>query len=180
MPHQLARVLKNLRQDRGWTLDRLAAASSLSRATLSRLENGQVSPTVEALSALGHAFGLSASRLLAMAEDDFGPLVPYADQKEAEDPRTGFAVRIVSPMNGGLSADVVECHLPSGRSATDAAVTAPGREHHLVLLDGALTVLLEGGQHDLTAGDCLRFHPSAPAEFETGPNRGARFLVLRV
>ncbi len=180
MTDRLAEVLKSLRQGRGWTLDRLASASGISRATLSRLENGQVSPTIAALGALAEAFGLSAARLLAMAEDEPGALVAYADQQETVDPRSRFSVRAVSPMSGRLNADVVECHLPSGQGVVDATVTVPGREHHLILLDGALTVHLDGARHDLTAGDCLRFHPTRSAELETTPNRGARFLLARV
>ncbi|MEG1117678.1 MAG: helix-turn-helix transcriptional regulator, partial [Janthinobacterium sp.] len=39
---RLAARLKQLRVERGWSLDQLAGASQVSRATLSRLENGEV------------------------------------------------------------------------------------------------------------------------------------------
>ena len=41
---RIASRLKGLRQERGWSLDELAGRAGVSRATLSRLENAEVSP----------------------------------------------------------------------------------------------------------------------------------------
>lgn len=49
---RLARRLAELRTSRGWSLDALAARSGVSRATLSRLENAEVSPTAALLGKL--------------------------------------------------------------------------------------------------------------------------------
>ena len=71
---RLARRLRDLRAERGWSLDDLAARSNVSRATLSRLENGEVSPTTAVLSRLCSAHGMTLSRLVHMAEAGFDPL----------------------------------------------------------------------------------------------------------
>ena len=60
----LAEHLRTLRVDRGLTLQELAAKSGLSRATLSRIENGEVSPTAETLGRLASAFAVPISQLL--------------------------------------------------------------------------------------------------------------------
>jgi len=75
---RLAARLKQLRVEQGWSLDQLASASQVSRATLSRLENGEVSPTTSVLGKLCAAYGLAMSRLLRMVEDDFPPLLRRA------------------------------------------------------------------------------------------------------
>ena len=49
---RLAQRLRELRHERGWSLDELAARSGVSRATLSRLENNEVSPTAAVLGRL--------------------------------------------------------------------------------------------------------------------------------
>ncbi len=49
---RIAQRLKGLRAERGWSLDELAGRSSVSRATLSRLENAEVSPTANVLGKL--------------------------------------------------------------------------------------------------------------------------------
>ncbi|NVK45789.1 MAG: helix-turn-helix transcriptional regulator [Rhodobacteraceae bacterium] len=55
----LSDTLKRLRQDKALTLAKLAAQSGLSVSTLSRIENGQLSPTFETLEKLCSGLGLS-------------------------------------------------------------------------------------------------------------------------
>ena len=92
---RLAHRLKELRGARGWTLDELAARTAVSRATLSRLENAEVSPTASVLGRLSAAYGLTMSRLLTPIEAAFAPLVRSHAQEVWEDPETGFRRRII-------------------------------------------------------------------------------------
>lgn len=177
---RLAGRLKDLRQSRGWPLDRLAAISGLSRATLSRMEKGEVSPTAESLGRLCAAYGLPLSRLMMMVEETFTPKVPYEAQTEWRDPDTGYTRRSVSPPAGGLSGEVLECHLPPGARIAYDAPPKPGQEHHLIVLDGALTLTVDGVSHQLSGGDCLRYHLSGPNEFATSPDRGARYMLVLI
>jgi len=57
----LADHLRMLRVDRDLTLQELAAKSGVSRATLSRIENAEVSPTAESLGRLASAFTPNAT-----------------------------------------------------------------------------------------------------------------------
>lgn len=177
---RLAGRLAALRQERGWSLDRLARESGISRATLSRLENAEVSPTAEVLGRLCAAYALPMSRLMMMVEQGFAAHVPPEAQPEWEDPATGFRRRSVSPPAEGLAAELLECHLPPGTCIAYPAPPRAGLEHHLVMLDGALRLSLDDRTHDLTAGDCLRYHLAGGSRFETGPRRGARYLLVLV
>jgi transcriptional regulator with XRE-family HTH domain len=176
--HRLSRHLKTLRHKRGWSLEDLAARSGISRASLSRIENGAVSPTAETLAGLCAAYGLTLSRLMMALEDAFPALIAVADQPEQNDPETGLTSRAVSPFASGLKAEVLECHLPPDTATEDPA--GGGRERHLVMLDGALTVTAEDTTHHLTAGDCLRLINAATCRMQTGPARGARYLLVLV
>lgn len=175
---KLANRLAALRQERGWSLNRLAAESGVSRATLSRLENGEVSPTAEVLGRLCTAYGLPMSRLMMMVEDRFDAHIPLSRQAEWQDPESGFTRRAVSPPATGLGAEVLECHLPPDTVIAYDAPPKPWMEHHLILLDGALTLTVDGAAHALFPGDALRYHLSGSSRFETGPERGARYLLV--
>ncbi|MFV0512222.1 MAG: helix-turn-helix domain-containing protein [Jhaorihella sp.] len=177
---RLAGRLRAFRHNHGWSLDDLAAKSGVSRATLSRLENAGVSPTAEVLERLCAAFGLPVSRLLAMSEDSFAAHVPLAEQGEWHDPETGLTRRSVSPPAAGLGAQLHEFHLPPDTRLTFREPSLSGHEHHLVLLDGALRATLDNSTSDLTAGDCLRYVGPGPSLLETGPHRGARYLLVAV
>src|SRR5579883_3621139 len=86
----IAQRLKRLRAERGWSLDELARRSGVSRATLSRLENAEVSPTTSMLGKLCASYGLTMSRLMCMVEDDFVPLVRRGMQAVWTDATVGF------------------------------------------------------------------------------------------
>jgi len=96
---RIAHRLKELRTERGWSLDALAKRANVSRATLSRLEKAEVSGTANVLGKLCAAHGLTMSRLMRMAEDDFAPLVRRAvgDGKTRTKPRTSILTSASTP-----------------------------------------------------------------------------------
>ncbi|MCF3932657.1 helix-turn-helix domain-containing protein [Acuticoccus sp. M5D2P5] len=177
---RIAARLKALRQERGWSLDNLAALSGVSRATLSRLENGDVSPTASALAKLCLAYGLTMSRLMTMMEDDFVPLLHRDAQPVWHDPEIGFERRSVSPPSRALSAEMVEVRLHPGTLIDYDGAPRPGLEHHLYLIEGRLSVTLDTVSHHLVAGDCLRYQLFGKSRFETAPETAAHYILVMV
>ncbi|RWL19120.1 MAG: XRE family transcriptional regulator [Mesorhizobium sp.] len=175
--HQaLADHLRLLRMDRGLTLQDLASSSGVSRATLSRIENGEVSPTAETLGRLASAFALPLSQLLAPLEPDFPPLVRYADQSIWSDREKGFSRRALSPPSGRLKLEMIECEIEPHQRIAYNRPALPGHEHHVVLLAGALALTADGVRHDLGPGDCLRYRLRGASSFETG-DQSARYII---
>ena len=71
-PHPLGSRLRGWRRDRDWTLEQAAQATGLARSTLSKIENGQMSPTYDALLKLAHGFGVDISQLFGSSTSDTG------------------------------------------------------------------------------------------------------------
>src|SRR5215470_10434251 len=111
---RIAQRLKSLRGERGWSLDELSNRSGVSRATLSRLENAEVSPTASVLGKLCAAHGLTLSRLMHMVEGEFAPVVRRDQQPLWTDPARGFRRRSVSPPAQTLAGEAIECELSPG------------------------------------------------------------------
>lgn len=176
----IARRLKALRAERGWSLDELARRSEVSRATLSRLENAEVSPTASVLGKLCAAYGLTMSRLMHLVEDNVVPLIRRDDQAVWTDPTVEFRRRSVSPPARALAGEALECELgPGARIAYDRP-PRPGLEHHLLLIEGQLAVSVEGHTYELRPGDCLRYQLHGPSEFATTDRCGARYILFMV
>jgi transcriptional regulator with XRE-family HTH domain len=165
---------------REWTLDDLADRAGVSRATLSRIEKGEVSPTTEVLSRIAAAHGLAMSRLLMMVEEGVVAHVPLDAQPLWLDGETGFSRRMVSPPHPALSAEILECRLAPGAQVHYDLGPALGKEHHLVLLDGGLTMDIGGTTHRLAVGDCLRYRLEGPNTFRADPEQGVRYLLVLV
>lgn len=177
---RIAARLRSLRAGRGWSLETLATRSGVSRATLSRLENAETSATAAALGKLAAAYGLSVSRLIHMAEETVAPLLSRAAQPVWHDRDGGFTRRQVSPPAAALAGEVVEGTLAPARAIAYETPPREGLEHHLVLLEGALVVTVDGRRHALSPGDCLRYRLHGPSRFETPADAGARYLLFLV
>lgn len=62
-PLNLGARVRALRKARGWTLEQAAGQAGLARSTLSKIENGQMSPTYAALKKLAEGLGISVPQL---------------------------------------------------------------------------------------------------------------------
>ncbi|MEF3047696.1 helix-turn-helix domain-containing protein [Pseudotabrizicola sp. L79] len=62
-PVNLAERVRALRKERGWTLEQAAQQAGLARSTLSKIENGQMSPTYEALKKLAEGLAITVPQL---------------------------------------------------------------------------------------------------------------------
>ena len=155
--HVLANHLRGLREERDLTLAEVAARSGVSRASLSRIENADVSPTAETLGRLAAVYAVSISHLLSPLDKGFQPLAKRADQATWRDPENDFLRRSISPSNGQLSVELIEGTLGEGQRIKYPAPAIPGQEHHVYVLSGSMQITVEGIAHDLTVGDCLRY-----------------------
>lgn len=180
LDHRLGARIKALRGERGWSLDALAGWSGVSRATLSRLENAEVSPTMVVLGKLCAAFGLTLSRLMHMVEGEFEPLIREPEQTVWVDAQTGFSRRAISPPASTLAGEAIEGRLKPGTCIEYDRPPRRGLEHHLVMLDGALRLTVDGRTFDLSAGDCLRYQLLGPSRFEAPDSQAARYHLFTV
>ena len=174
---RIAARLGHLRTDRGWSLEALAERSGISRATLSRLERGELSPTASMLGRLCATFGWTLSRLMAEAETRAASLVPSAQQAVWTDPETGYRRRVVSPPGPGLRGELVEIRIPAGATVAYEAAPVANLEHHLWLLEGALALDVGGSTYRLAAGDTIRYVLNGPSRFTATGRRDARYVI---
>jgi transcriptional regulator with XRE-family HTH domain len=177
--HRIARRLAALRAQRGWTLETLAQRTGISRASLSRLERRELSPTAAMLSTLCGQYGWTLSRLMAEAEKEPPSVVRATEQVRWQDPETGYVRRVLSPPHPNLKGELVEISLPANSSVSYEAAYLPGLEHHLWMLEGALSLEIDGMTFRLEKGDCVRYVLAGPSKFVCG-KRPARYAIALV
>ena len=69
-PLDLGARVRELRKARDWTLEQAAGQAGLARSTLSKIENGQMSPTYEALKKLAVGLEISVPQLFTPPEKE--------------------------------------------------------------------------------------------------------------
>jgi quercetin dioxygenase-like cupin family protein len=124
-------------------------------------------------------YGHTLSRLMAEAESRPANLVRASEQAEWKDPASGYRRRMVSPPSTGRRGELVDVRLPARAHVEFATPPVPALEHHLWMLEGTLTLEVDGTPYRLRAGDCLRYAPTGATRFQAGPRR-VRYLVALV
>lgn len=125
-------------------------------------------------------YGWTASQLMAEAEGGSTTVVRSGDQVTWKDPETGYVRRILSPPHPNLKGELVEICLPAGSSVSYDESPLPGLEHHLWMLEGALSLEIEGTPFQLEKGDCVRYVLSGSSRFVCASKRAARYLLALV
>lgn len=178
---EIAERLKHRRLAVGWSLDDLAERSGVSRASLSRLENAEVSPTAETLGKLCTAFGTPVSHLLHAAEMAREvPLARAGTHPTWTDPNTGQHRVSLSPPSPAFSGEVLDIHLPAGQRITYPDAPVQGLEHHLILREGRLRLTLESVTHEISRGDRVRFKLYGASSYEAGEETAAFYTLFIV
>ena len=109
---RVTRRLARLRAESGRSLEDLCKLTGISRATLSRIERCELSPTASMIGTLCSVYGWTLSRLMADAETSHPSLVQPDAQLEWTDPASGYRRRAISPPAPGLRGELVEVRLP--------------------------------------------------------------------
>src|SRR2546429_3147123 len=87
---RLAHRLRLERDSRGWSLAELAERSGVSKATISKIERSEVSPTAVVLVRLATAFDLTLAGLMLRAEGQGERLSRAADPPLLRGPQTRY------------------------------------------------------------------------------------------
>jgi transcriptional regulator with XRE-family HTH domain len=174
---RIARRLRLERDSRGWSQADLAERSGVSKATISKIEREEMSPTAVILVRLAGAFDLTLAGLLLRAEDQAGRLSRAGDQPVWRDPGTGYLRRqVFSRPDHPL--EVVQIELPAGQRVVLPA-SSYAHIRQAIWVEAGDLVILEGGErHELAAGDCLGFGPPCEVTLANETARSCTYLVV--
>lgn len=173
----LAERLSAVRRDAGLTLDDAAAASGVSRATLSRIERGETSPTAATLGRLCAAYRMTMSELVSIVDADVPRVIARAEAPFWEDKNTGFKRWAISPPAQGYAIELVWGELPPHARVSYDLPPVVGIEHHFVLLEGVLRLTFDDVTYNLKRHDCLRLKVRAATVFENPGAAPAHYLI---
>ena len=174
-------------------MDRLAEASGVSRAMISKIERGQSSPTAVLLGKLSAALELSVSELLtgdrlgggqAPAPAELPPAGAIgagrvrraADTPQWRDPDTGYLRRQIS--TAGFPAAVTEVTLPPGAHVPYPAAAYAFIAQLVWVLSGQLTLTDGPVRRVLTAGDTFELGQPRAREFRNDTAEECRYVVV--
>ncbi len=152
--------MREARLGRDMTLQALADACGLSPSMLSLVERGRASPSIGSLIVIANALGVPMSELVVdQPADDEKLVVRPSEQKLVETAAHVIRRIIREDRTRGVSIALNEYAPHTG--ATEKPITHNGFEYGFVL-DGKLTVEVDGTTHVLERGDLISYNSRRP------------------
>jgi transcriptional regulator with XRE-family HTH domain len=176
---RLCERLRQLRKQRGWTLEQLAAVCGVSRSMLSAIERARASPTVAVAFRIARAFERSLGELV-----DELPVASPISVIRADDPMYHFRsdpacrIRTLYPMQLEKNVEFYEVRVAPGEVVWSAPHYTGTRE---LLTVGQGRAVVTAGKHrcELAGGDSARYPADVPHAIENaGDQEAILYLVV--
>ncbi|WP_313893724.1 XRE family transcriptional regulator [Psychrobacillus sp.] len=162
----VGQVLKSLRKERKLTLKTLAEQTNVSISFLSQVERGKSSVTLESLKKIADALAVNPSVFFS-AEHTQDDLEIRRQKFHYQDLSNGISDAFYSP---------ILVTLQPGESEGDA-FSHSGHEF-LFVLEGSLTVLIDGVKEDFSAQQSIMFDATKDHYWYNLTDQPVRFLVV--
>jgi transcriptional regulator with XRE-family HTH domain len=168
-----------LREGMNLSLRDLAERSGVSAPMLSQVERGETSPTLAVAAKIAAGLELTLSQLLRL--DEGSHAVVSREGRRRRYSHGGHRFEELTPPLPGQRADVSLHTLKPGASTAgpgDPPIHEPGSRETAVVLEGELTLALDGALHELEPGDSVTFDADLPHHFENDGADATRFLAV--
>ncbi|MCV7320879.1 helix-turn-helix domain-containing protein [Mycolicibacterium confluentis] len=163
-------VLRAVRQQRGLTLDDLAADTGLTKSYLSKVERGQSVPSIAAALKISRALDVDVAQLFSSDTE-----ATTISVERASDRGTERNHAIAAGMLGKTMSPFV---VRPGRTFTTHAHTTHVGQEFIFVHRGAVELNHDGRIIALETGDCVYFDASAPHKLRQLGEETAEVVVV--
>lgn len=161
LTQSLARNVKRWRNERGFTLDALAARAGVSRGMLIQIEQARTNPSIGTVVKIGDALGVSITTLLDHAQGPTVRIVPADQAVRLWHTDRGSHNRLLAGVEAPGPLEMWDWHLmPGDRSDSDPHPA--GTFEILHVMSGELTLTVDGVEHRVPAGASVTFEAGSP------------------
>lgn len=166
--------IRQLRTAKGVSARELASRTGITASYISRIENAKVSPTVATLGRIVQALDETFATLFEDVEAE-GPVV-RAHERHPLSSRGVQDYRVTPGWASRL--EVMESSIQPGQASGLRPHNHPGDEECVLVLDGSLTVWLEGREYQLNPEDSATFPCHTPHRWRNPGRQPCRVLWI--
>ena len=178
----IGREVHAFRKQQNITVAELAAATNLSIGMLSKIENGNTSPSLSTLQVISNALSVPLTAFFRQYEEQRSAVHTKAGagaQIEREGTRAGHQYNLLGHIGGNSSGVIVEPYLITLDSESDTFKTFQHSGIETIfMLEGEVDYLHGNKIYPLKPGDTLFFDADAPHGPEKLVKLPARFLSI--
>ncbi|MQM28242.1 helix-turn-helix domain-containing protein [Glycomyces albidus] len=174
----VATNVKAARTRAGLSLDELGRRAQVSKGALVALEKAQGNPNLATLVRLADTLGVSVSALMQGPQDDRVRIVDAADTEPLWTGDRGGEARLMLTTPGPAPVEVWRWRLEPGETYPSHPHQA-GVHETVSVVTGRMTLVVDGAEHDLGAGQTAAFAADAPHAYR-GAGTGTCTLLMTV
>jgi len=142
-----ARALKTLRQKEGWSLQKAADETGISKSMLGQIERCESSPTIVTLWKIATGFHLSFSQVVRLMDDEGA----QPTMRVVEDP--GFVAKNLMPYDPMTRSEIFEVSMAPEVTHLSPSHN-PGIVEHIIPIQGTLQILDRSIWTSVSKGTC--------------------------
>lgn len=164
---QISNSLKKLRHEKGWSLDKTAEKTGVSKAMLGQIEREESSPTIATLWKIATGFNTSFSSFIeeigfeGTVDNLEKPLLRSGEAQQLHPYDEKIRVMILFPFDSELQFEIFRIELLPGCEH----LSPPHNENvieHVLVVEGSIELLVNGKWHLINKGEGFRFHANQP------------------
>lgn len=178
----IGREVRGFRQQQGMTVAELAGSTGLSIGMLSKIENGNTSPSLTTLQTLAHALSVPLTAFFRRFEEHREAVHTKAGEGveiAREGTRAGHQYNLLGHIGANASGVMVEPYLITLSEESDIFPTFQhGGIETIYMLEGEVIYRHSDQLHHLCPGDTLFFDADAPHGPEILKGLPARYLSI--
>ncbi len=158
----IAATLKGLRKARGWSLDKTAQETGVSKAMLGQIEREESSPTIATLWKIANGFNTSFSSFISDVVSDTGePIQSVYGSQTLYPGDSKINVVPLFSFDDQLHCEIFVITLLPGCEHVSLP-HKPGVVEHVIVVEGAIEVLVNDGWKLLHKNEGIRFNANQP------------------
>ncbi|MBB6732356.1 helix-turn-helix domain-containing protein [Cohnella zeiphila] len=173
---KLGKNLKSIRQTRGYSLDKVAELTGVSKGNLGQIERGETSPTISTIWKIANGLRVSFTSLIAeppadvafVTKDELEPLLEADGQ---------FRSYPLFPFDPAKKFEVYAVEMEPGCVHASEAHSA-GVEEFVLVHAGSLTVEIGQAAYQVDEGNAIRFAADQPHVYRSSEDAPVRYHAI--
>lgn len=160
--YSISKNLKQIRKEKGLTLEELSEISGVSKSMLGEIERGSTNPTILVLWKIADGLKIPLTRLIKEEELDYTIVRNY--QLKVIDKEAEYCIYSVFPYYDLHKSEILKLEI-SPHSKLSNSGHMNGIDEYIFVIKGDIKLILENEEFILHEGDSIRFKGELPHEF---------------
>jgi len=159
----ISKNLKQIRKEKGLTLEELSEISGVSKSMLGEIERGSTNPTILTLWKIADGFKIPLTRLIK-EEEALDYTIVRDNELKVIDKEEGFCIYSIFPYYDLHKTEILKLEIaPHSKLSNSGHMN--GIDEYIFVIKGSIKLILENEEFVLIEGDSIRFKGQHPHEF---------------